>query len=67
MHAEEFFFCNMLLDKCLHFINHSVSLLLYLIFQIKDFGSLTLLLTSKGILLIAKFREYSEYRKRFVY
>lgn len=52
MHAEEFFFRNMLLDKCLHFVNHSVSLLLYLIFQIKDFGSLTLLLTSKGIQIL---------------
>ena len=52
MHAEEFFFRNMLLDKCLHFVYHSVSLLLYLIFQIKDFGSLTLLLTSKGIQIL---------------
>lgn len=54
MHAEEFFFRNMLLDKCLHFVYHSVSLLLYLIFNFKDFGSLTLLLTSKGIQILSR-------------
>ena len=52
MHTEEFFFRNMLLDKSLHFVYHSVSLLLYLIFQIKDFGSLTLLLASKSIQIL---------------